>query len=276
MTLFPGLVLTLGARWDYQDRDSLVASSQFNPKAGVVYRPSAGTAVRASVGRGFRTPSVAEAFIVAQVGGVDIIPNPALRPERSVSLEAGINQLIGQAAIVDVALFQSEYRELIESGFVIVDGVLKGQFNNVTRARVQGVEVSARAAFFERDLLLDAGYTYVYPRDLDLQDILKYRPRHVLYAGATGRLGLLTLGADFRYLSRVEKIDEELALFINDADARVAIVTVDARCAADISLAGAPASVSLLVNNILQYNSVELAGILSPPRTYSVSLECRF
>jgi outer membrane receptor for ferrienterochelin and colicins len=272
----PDLTLTLGGRWDYQDRDSLEANSQFNPKAGLVYIPVAGTFLRASYGRGFRTPSVAEAFIVTQAGGLDIIPNPALRAERSSSIEAGISQFLGEAAILDAAIFQTDFRDLIEPRFIPVGGTLKGQFNNVTKARVRGMEVSARLGFFSRALLMDVGYTYVYPRDLNLGDILKYRPRHILYAGGTGRLGMFTFGADFRYLSRVENIDEEFGLFVNDADARVAIYTVDARCTADFSATGAPVTATLNVNNLLQYNYVEWIGNLSPPRAFTLTLDMGF
>jgi outer membrane receptor for ferrienterochelin and colicins len=276
IALLPRVKLTVGARWDYQDRDSLAANSQVNPKAGCVYTPGPGTAVRASYGRGFRTPSVAEAFIVTQAGGLDIIPNPSLRPERSSSVEIGVSQLLGETALLDAALFQTEFRDLIEPRFVPSGGVLKGQFNNVTRARVQGMELSAKVGCFARALMMDAGYTYVYPRDLGLKDLLKYRPRHILYAGATARLGFLTLGADFRYLSKIERIDQEFTVFVNDAAAMVPVYVADVRLAADIAPAGVPVTATLIVNNLFQYNYVELIGNLLPPRTCMLTLDARF
>lgn len=273
--VFAGLRFTIGGRFDYQDRDSLEASSQFNPKAGLVYTPVPGTALRASYGRGFRTPSIAEAFITAQAGGLDIIPNPSLRAESSSSLEAGISQLLGETALVDAAVFQTDFRDLIEPRFVSVGGALKGQFRNVTRARVQGVELSARIGLFARSLQLDIGYTAVYPRDLELRDILKYRPRRILYAAASLRRGMVSFGVDFRHLSRVERIDEDFGSIVNDAGERVAMFVVDARAGADFTGAGFPVAAMLNLNNLFQYNYVDWIGNLSPPRTIMLTLETR-
>ncbi len=270
------LKATIGGRFDYQDIDSLEASSQFNPKLGLVYSPFPGSAIRASYGRGFRAPSAAEAFVTTQAGGLDIIPNPELIPERSYSYEVGLSQMIGETAIVDLAVFQSDFYDLIEPRFVSVGGTLKGQFNNVTRARVQGMEFSTTAGFFEKAVFIDLGYTYVYPRDVNLRDILKYRPRHVLHAAGLVHAGIFTLGADFRYVSRVERIDEEFRSFVNDADQRVAIYLVDVRVGADLSNAGIPLSVIFNVHNLLQQNYVELIGNLAPPRRFILALEAKF
>jgi iron complex outermembrane receptor protein len=122
-------------------------------------------------------------------------------------------------------------------------------------------------------VFLDVGYTYVYPRDLNRRDILKYRPRHLLYAGGLARIGWCSIGADFRHLSRVERIDEEFSMFITDAGERVSIYIADLRLGADFTQLGFPLSVLLNVNNLLQYNYVELIGNLAPPRTIVLTLE---
>ncbi len=271
--VMPNFKLTVGARFDFQDVDSLESNSQLNPKAGVLFTPGTGTTIRASFGRGFRTPAVAEAFIVTQAGGLDIIPNPGLKPERSSSYEIAASQFLGETAIFDVALFQSGFSDLIEPRFVSVGGTLKGQFNNVTKARVQGVEASIKSAFFEKNMFVDIGYTYVYPKDLTQGGILKYRPRHILYAGLLTRSGMFTAGVDFRYISRIERIDEEFKAFVNDADERVATYVTDVRLGVDLEKAGLPLSVNLNINNIFQYIYVELIGNLMPPRNYVLVVE---
>ena len=216
---------------------------------------------------------MAEAFITTQAGGLDIIPNPALKPEASYSYEIGIGQFIGENILADAAVFQSDFTDLIEPRFVTVAGILKGQFNNVTSARIQGVELSVKSGFFDKSLFLDVGYTYVYPRDLTLNDILKYRPRHVFYAGVLAHTGFFRAGVDFRYISKIERIDEEFKLFVNDADERSPIYVIDVRLGADLERAGIPLSLAFNINNIFQYNYVELIGNIMPPRSYTLAAE---
>jgi iron complex outermembrane receptor protein len=274
VALAPPLKATLGARFDYQDLDSLEANSQLNPKLGLVYTPVAGTAVRASYGRGFRSPTVAEAFISTSAGGFPIIPNPLLKPERSSSYEIGVHQILGESAVCDVALFQSDFFDLIEAGFT---PDFDGQFSNVTEARIRGIEGSATFALFDRAAVLSLGYTYVHPKDVTKDDILKYRPRHLLYAGSVSHIGHFTLGADFRYLSRVERIDQEFVTppldIIKDGDHRVETYLIDLRCGFDFAAVDVPLTASLNINNLFQYNHVELIGNMAPPRTFILTLQ---
>jgi iron complex outermembrane receptor protein len=273
--ILSGLKATVGARFDFEDVDSLQSTSQLNPKAGVVYTPTAGTTLRASLGRGFRSPAVAEAFVRAQVSGVEVEPNPSLVPERSYSYEVGANRLIGEAALIDVAVFQSDLDNLIESG---INAAGHAQFRNVTKARIQGMEISAKIGLFSKALFLETSYTYVYPRDITQNDILKYRPRSLLYASALTRIGIVSFGLDFRYISRVESIDEELVQLgvIKDGDQRVASYVTDVRCGLDLTEMNIPLTATLNVNNAFQYNYVELIGNLAPPRSVVLSLEARF
>ena len=269
------LKATLGARFDFQDVDALESSGELNPKVGLVYSPVEGTAVRGWFGRGFRTPSVAEAFVTTQAGGLEVVPNPSLRPERSYSFELGGSQFLSDIAVIDVALFRSEFSDLIEPGFVNINSVLKGQFNNVTRARVQGIEASVTVGLFDRAFFTTVGYTYVSPRDLSKNDILKYRPRHLLYVNSMTHIGIFNVGVDFRYISRVERIDEEFVTLgiVADGDERVAIYITELRFGTDFTEIGFPLSAVFNINNIFQYNYVELIGNLAPPRNMVLTLE---
>jgi outer membrane cobalamin receptor len=147
----------------------------------------------------------------------------------------------------------------------------------VTRARVQGFETSVQSAFFNGGVVCNLGYTYVYPRDLTKEDILKYRPRHLLHCGVRGTIGWVNASADFRFASRIERIDDELvdAGVIPDGDQRVPIYVTDIRLGADLAWTGIPLSVSFNVNNLFQHNYVELIGNIMPPRTYVLVLESR-
>ena len=274
------LTFTAGLRYDYQTVGIIKPSGQINPKAAVAYTPVQGTTLHASYGRGFRVPSVAEAFISGEVSNLATIPNPDLQPEKSNAYEVGISQTLWGLGTVDIAAFRSDYDDLIEPGLIVPEGgsLPYIQWRNVTQARVQGVETSVKFGLFDGGLGGSAGYTYVYPQDLTTGEVLKYRPRHVFQANLTGHAGMVTAGADFRYVSRVENIDIELVNLgiIPDGDQRVQILVTDVRAGVDFTSMGVPLSATINVNNIFQYNYVELIGNLMPPRTYVLVLEARF
>jgi len=271
------LTLTAGARFDFQSLGLTKPSGQLNPKAALLFAPAAGTTVRASFGRGFRVPSVAEAFTTAAVSNLAAVPNKDLKPERSYSYEVGISQTLGSLGTFDAAAFQSDYWDLIEVGLDASSGVPIVQWRNVTRARVQGYETSLKLSPFGGAVFCNVSYTYVYPHDLTTDDILKYRPRHVFYADATVRLKPLFFGGDYRYISRVENIDMELVNLgiIPDGDQRTPIHVVNFRVGADVDLGGTTLTATFNVNNVFQYNYVELIANMAPPRTYVFSLEAK-
>jgi iron complex outermembrane receptor protein len=273
-----GLTLTMGARLDFQSVGLTGEAGQLNPKVALLYSPVGGTSLRASFGEGFRVPSLPEAFVEAGSTGLLAVPNKDLKPERSRSYEAGLWQSLGEFGSVDVAAFRSDIDNMIEPGLFAAGQNLELQWRNVTRARVQGFETSLQSRLFDSRVTCDLGYTYVYPQDLTLNDILKYRPRHLLHIGFRGSFGWFTPSADFRFSSRIERIDDELvqAGVIPDGDQRVPIYVTDVRLGADLAWIGIPLSVSLNVNNLFQHNYVELIGNVMPPRTYVLVLESRF
>jgi len=85
-------------------------------------------------------------------------------------------------------------------------------------------------------------------------------------------------GADFRYISRVDRIDDELVDLgiVPDGDERVPIYVTDARLGVDLGFVRLPISLTLNVMNVFQHNYVELIGNIMPPRTYILTLEGRF
>jgi outer membrane receptor for ferrienterochelin and colicins len=268
--------LTGGLRFDSQDVDSLESESELNPKAGLVFTPMEGTTLRASFGRGFRIPSVAEAFTSTNVSGVPVVPNPAVRPERSTSYEIGARQRIGDDAVVDLALFRNDFDNLIEAGFSQTPaGNTVIRFDNVTKARIQGLEISTQVGLLDNLWVLHAGYTYLDPRDLTKNDVLRYRPRHLLYAGSQLTWNMFLLGADFRYISRYERIDQEFVdlNIVRNGDERVPIYVVDLRLGMSLEHAGIPLRLSFNVNNLLQYYYVEIIGNIAPIRSYVLVAE---
>jgi outer membrane receptor for ferrienterochelin and colicins len=274
------LRLTAGARYDFEKILGLEAANQLSPKFGVVYTPDKGTSIRASAGRGFRAPSIGEIYINAASYAAYIIPNPDLKAEHSWSYEVGGSQLLSDQVLLDGSLFWSDFSDLIEAG-VEYDPDLQSpaiKFDNVTRARIQGAELSAKSDWFQKLLHLEASYTYVWPRDLTQNEVLRFRPRHLLYISGSLNYRAVSLGVDFRYISKVDRVDEMLIALapIQDGAARVPIKVVDARASVDLTSAGVPITLRFNVNNIFQYNYVELMGNISPIRNFVLSADTTF
>ncbi len=267
------LRLTLGGRFDFHSIRDLPGLEQFNPKIGLVLRPGPSTSLRASAGRGFRAPSIAEVFTTTEAGGIVVSPNPDLQPERSWSFEIGGNQSIGDFSAADVSLFQNELWNLIEPAFGS-DG--KVHFENVTHARVTGMEVSLSMSALRHSWITDLSYTYVYPRDVENDQVLKYRPRQLLYLSSKVSLDRTRFGLDYRYVSRFERIDDEFLLIVPGGDQRVSASVVDLHVAADWPFAGILLTSSLQVNNLFQYYYTDFIGNLAPTRNYSLTLEGKF
>ena len=276
LKLAASLSMTVGARFDFSSVGVTTPGGQINPKVAFAYRPFEGTSVRASAARGFRVPAVAEAFLMAGFNNIIARPNEDLKPERSWSFELGVSQRLGLFGTFDIAGFRTEYDNLIEVDVVdTAANSLLFQWRNVAQARIQGIETSLKFGFFEGALQYSLGYTFVYPEDLTQHDILKYRPRHLFYTSLTGQVGPLHASADFRFISKVDRVDDILGKtgLVPDGDERTEILVSDFRLGADFTLGGIPLTATASVNNAFQYNYVELIGNIMPPRTYGLVLE---
>jgi len=289
--IFPQTKLTAGVRFDWQKVSILPSTSQLNPKLGLVYTPDKETSIRASFGSGFRYPAIGELYIESStnVSQVAILPNIDLQVEKSISYEVGASRSFGELVFLDVALFRNEFKNLIEPSVEIktyrpypsspteISGPVI-QFENVTRARIEGMESNLKIEWWRTHLSTGIGYTYTWPKDLTENTILKFRPRHLFYASAFSTFGHLRASADFRFVSRIERIDENLIRLapIVDGDQRVPIKVLDLRASYDLLGLGLPLRVGFHVNNVTDYQYVELVGNLAPGRTFVLSLDGSF
>jgi outer membrane receptor for ferrienterochelin and colicins len=282
LTPLPSLKLTAGIRYDWQRiwkeifaSPASSSPSQLNPKIGLVYSPNPTTTVRASYGEGFRYPSMSELFTSVNTGvsQIKIVPNDTLRPERSKSFEIGGSQWLGDRIFIDAALFQNDFYDLIEGGVSPTQLVI--QFSNVTRARIRGFELGIKTDLFNRFLTTDISYTYIDPIDLSQNTVLKFRPRNLLYASMTSQYRQWQAEINYRFVSRVEAIDENLVRFapIKDGDYRVACNVIDAGISYNFFHHGPPLTLGLTIKNLTNYYYVELLGNLAPVRTFYITLE---
>ncbi len=266
------LGVTAGLRYDLQTILGLPSWNRVSPKLGLVFSASPATTLRASIGGGFRAPAIAEMYVNTATSP-PIVPNPDLKPEQSWSYELGVTHFFSESLMLDGALFRSDFSNLIEAGFDSTGGKLRIMFDNVSRARVEGGELDMKLDLFKKLLHFDLGYTYTWPEDLASGTILKFRSRHLLYSSVVLNYKIVSLGFDFRYISKIEKLDEILSLYIVDWDKRVPIEVADARASIDLTRWGFPITLGLHVNNLFQYDYVEIPGNLGPIRNYVLSLE---
>ncbi|MFZ1292119.1 MAG: TonB-dependent receptor [Melioribacteraceae bacterium] len=270
------LNVSAGLRFDNAKLENLQSENSLSPKLGLNYKIDESTFVRVSFGKGFRTPSLAEAFTSTTTSGVTVKPNLNLNSETSLSFEAGINTNIFDPINFDFAIFNNEFFEMIEPGFDPADGQLF--FNNLTRARIQGIDVSISTKLFSDILIFRCGYNYLWAIDIENNEFLKYRPRNSIIAGLDFKKDFIEAGIDFRYLSRVEKIDNELVDLglVPDGDKRVDIFVVDTRIGFNLFQINLPGRIFFNAANLLNYNYVELIGNLAPIRNFSLSAELIF
>jgi outer membrane receptor for ferrienterochelin and colicins len=263
---------TLGSRFDYQKLEELESVSQFNPKFGIVCTPMSRTSLRASVGRGFRAPSIAETYTTTEAGGLIILPNPALMPERSWSYEVGGTYAMSEMFSTNLSLFRNEFWDLIEPAFG-VDGYV--HFLNITRARITGIEVTLNSNVFSQHLRNQVSYTYMNPEDLTHNDVLKYRPRHLVTASSQLSVDPILVGIDVRYISKTERIDQELQAVVPDINQLVPITVVDLRLGGQWKFGTTSLATSLQINNLFQYYYADFIGNLGPTRNYVLTMEVK-
>ena len=259
-----GARLTAGARIDYIAVDGGGLSAVMSPRVGVVLPAGPDLVWRASAGRGFRAPSLAERFVSTAVQGLTVIPNPDLDPETAWSFELGNAGHLSSTVRWDAALFWTEAYHLIEPRVETATSQI--QFQNVTRARLAGLDLSVTAAPLAPRLTTALSYTFLYARELAQDSVperpLAFRPKHLLTLTADYQWRTLGVGGDFRYASRLERVE------LDESDPRVAEKVLDLRA----GLAHGPLSLGCRLANVLNYIYNQVPRTLAPVRMLSVTL----
>jgi len=260
---------TAGARVDFLAVDGGSLSAVVSPRfGGTVPTGNKGGVLRGSIGRGFRAPTVAERFVHTFAEGLEVIPNPNLGPETAWSLELGYTTApLLHALRLDAALFWTEGRDMIEPR-LIVDSGPKIQLQNVTRARIAGLDATILTAPIPDRLTAAVSYTYLNTRrevagDPSATGPLAFRPKHLLTLSGDYRLHAIGVGADFRYASRVELI--ELEGFVDAR--RVPVKVLDLRA----GWKQGPVELRVLAANVLNYIYNLVPQTLAPVRTVTVT-----
>lgn len=275
----PSITITAGGRLDHERTSGGAESNlEFSPKFGVSHKLAPHTTLRLSAGRGFRAPTIGERFAALRFNGITVASNPAIQPERGWSFEIGGNHTITLAEqpwSMDVALFHNEFTDVIEPQ--LQPQTAKIQFTNISRARIQGIEVDIHGWLPGKIAGIEASATAIMPTNPDSNTVLKYRSKFLVQTRLMVPIGAFQLQADYRFQSRVEAIDDLLqTLRIPDVDARVPIHVLDLRLIADLySLANVPVMATLNIKNALDYYYTEIIANLAPTRSIVLQFDAR-
>lgn len=283
LPLFKTFIVSFGVRADglAVNRESLVG--RFNPRFGLNWTLGEHHSLRGNFGTGFRNPTISERFVATQTGFIQVQPNPDLRPESSLSFELGYLfsysrpvELFRDFALtnvsLDIAAFSNVYDNLIE---VRPTAAGSFSFQNITSANILGYEVSSTFAFNQRLLLLTLSYTHTNPIDYtDAANLrwLRYRNRRLFYVNAEANISFLMLEWNYRFLSRFDAIDPELALIVPDGNRLVDAHVSDVRLGTRFALGTVGFAVNVIVRNLFNYNYVEQPGSLAPIRHFILQL----
>ena len=149
---------TAGVRLD--DNSQFGTFTTYRLAAGYVLVP--GTSVHASVGNAFKEPTFDQTSSELSFAR----GNPDLKPERSQSWEAGVEQDVAHGALaVSATYFAQHFRDIIQYDGAPPDTSLPNYFN-LTAATADGLEVGARTATW-RGVSLAATYTWQHTRVTD-------------------------------------------------------------------------------------------------------------
>lgn len=251
---------TVGGRYEHNERfgDFLAW------RGGASVRVASRTRIRASAGTAFREPTFLENY-----GSDFVIGNPSLQPEHSFSVDAGVEQTLGDAVTLGATWFANSFRDLID----YVYSATEPNYVNLARTRSSGVELEGRAEL-PAGLHADAAMTYLDARVVNpgastasasvfAPDArLLRRPMHTLDAGVGVRTSRGALDVRVR---RVGPRDD--VFYAPDFSSSRVVLPAYARVDLSADLPVTPrgsrgtAALTLRVENLFDAHYTEVAGV---------------
>jgi outer membrane receptor protein involved in Fe transport len=249
-SIFSLIKFSFGARVEYFSLND--STSELKPifRAGASLKLMPETFIRFSYGQGYRYPTIAERYILNNMGSFAVFPNPGLKPESSVNTEVGVKQgfkFMNFFGYLDVSLFKQEYKNTIEYLFGFWDPAYIStpvgfRFLNTGRSQITGLDVSMTGVGKmgrHGEIKVLFGYNYIMPKTLEpdlifAQDynpvnpvefsfnstsvnpgkqILKYRFLHNLKADTELNYKNWSAGASLKYFSKIENLDKAILDF---------------------------------------------------------------
>ena len=271
-----GIALVLGSRIDRSD----VFGTFLSYRGGVSYRLAGGTRARATLGRAFKEPTFFEQFADDPFAR----GNPALRPERSLSWEVGLEQeALGGAVLVGATYFDQRFLDLVQ--YVFAPDPAEPSYVNVAAATARGLELEA-----ELDLpgagTLRGSYTYLLTQVTDAGvesgsggafvdgARLLRRPTHSARLTMIERLSpRATFSGTLRFVG--DRDDRDFASFPAETVTMGAYATIDLSAEAEVWRSTGSErrlAVTGAVRDLFDRHPAEVFGFLSPGRTVMVGV----
>ena len=173
IALADGWALTLGTRLDHH----AIFGSESSPRAYLVWRASPELTIKGGYGEAFRAPTLKQISpnYVGAEGPHTFLGNADIQPETSRSWEIGADWRDEQSAYT-ATLFRSEIKDLIYYNLLRRVGPRSiYQYDNISEARIDGLEVALRRAL-GGGFSLASSMTWLDARDRDSDDKLTGRP----------------------------------------------------------------------------------------------------
>lgn len=180
--------------------------NNFSPKLTMGYQIAESTRIKASWGTAFRAP---DALVLYRNYGTttQYVSNPALKPERSQSVDIGIEQGMADNGLFKAYLFHTEITDLISTRDLNLAGTIKERIN-VGRAKSEGYELSLVQPF-SSDFKLSTNYTKMFTKVLEnayepasVGKQLTYVPRDMFNLGLGYDDSLLYGTLNYQYMGK--------------------------------------------------------------------------
>jgi vitamin B12 transporter len=269
---------TAGVRLDHNESFGFFASPRLS-LAVLAHQPGHNspmgiTKIKANFGLGIKEPSLTESFInTPYTKG-----NPSLRPEKTVSFDAGIEQQFNSGrSTVELTYFQNRFNDQI--GYQMTDPMTwAGSYFNIGKSRARGLETSLNLDLFWK-LSFSGSYTFIDSEVLEVsntfdpvyavgQELLR-RPRHSGNAGLKWKPGRWTLGATAILIgARTDSDFSSLGMTRNKGYCVVNLLA-NFRLMDDMSLFTA-------VNNVGNERYMEVLGYPALRRNFRIGLRAGF
>jgi iron complex outermembrane recepter protein len=221
LSVYPSLRYDWWQGYDgaYYDRGSgyikSYGSADFDnvsPKFALVYHPYEKTTLRTSVGTAFRPPTLYEMYSASITSASLTEGNPDLKPEKTLSWNAGIQQTLWKGGKVEATYFENYITDLIQNVAYGMEpggtGRTLNKQQNVGKAQNRGVEIGITQKF-DQWLNLFANYTFMKTRitNNDANPALVGKemimaPRDMFNVGGDATYGPLTFSLTGSYVGK--------------------------------------------------------------------------
>lgn len=170
-----------------------VVSRIYSDRASIGYRilPT-GSQLSITYGTGFKLPSLYQLY--------STYGSTSLAEERSTSVEASIEQKLGDQTKLKVTYFDNTYSDMIDYD------TSTSRYFNVSKAKSQGAQVLLSAQISD-PLSISAGYTYLDARDESTGAQLVRRPRNALTAELAYHIPAFEISAQYHYRGSRDDVD---------------------------------------------------------------------